>query len=205
MKIILDRENHDYLVTRLYESRNKLKEVFHLYDTIGIRPPCGPLDTVLTKGWAAETNFQVVEDDVFVYVYFKYGNVILEESKLYIDSKSFCDVYYGNRLKSLSECIGAWNVCFCGTLSKEETCSSCVRYACYHPHDDQCAICLSNERRAWMRTECGHYFHLGCWNTLTHRGDIRFIPCPICRHEEFYEGRRVVPRKVSCRIVFENE
>lgn len=76
--------------------------------------------------------------------------------------------------------------CACGRLGKTHQlasengkCNNCYIYG--YVRGENCAICLADDGKPWVRTSCQHYFHEYCWfNMAKHHGTRR---CPLCRSE----------------------
>jgi len=62
---------------------------------------------------------------------------------------------------------------------KYEYCENCDPYVM--EREDDCCICLSNEKSVWVKTKCGHIFHSACWANVLSEGQKRERKCPLCR------------------------
>ena len=81
--------------------------------------------------------------------------------------------------------------CICGRLGKTHEiesengkCNYCYIYG--YVRGENCAICLADDGKPWVKTSCNHYFHKLCWTNLNRV--IEEPKCPLCRSEqEFVE------------------
>lgn len=67
---------------------------------------------------------------------------------------------------------------------KYENCENCDPYVM--EREDDCCICLSNEKSVWIKTKCGHIFHSGCWAKVKTE-EKKERKCPLCRTPIRYE------------------
>jgi hypothetical protein len=85
-------------------------------------------------------------------------------------------------------------VCLCGKGAVKDTwCENCYIWRMEHPTDPYCAICLENEG-VYIKTECGHYFHLDCYWRIDST-DSGKRKCPICRERGGYSSTKFRNRK----------
>jgi len=78
--------------------------------------------------------------------------------------------------------------CGCGRLGKTHElesengkCNNCYIYG--FVRGDNCAICMSDDGKPWVKTTCDHYFHQYCWSRMNRMGETR---CPMCRKNQEY-------------------
>lgn len=81
---------------------------------------------------------------------------------------------------------GEKKMCMCGRMGKMDhliesergKCNNCYIYGMVR--GDTCSICLLDDGKPWIKTNCGHFFHDMCWSGV-HEEYMDTKKCPMCR------------------------